>query len=137
MRPEAAMNAILVALRKRDPADVSGTPQPKAQPLEELVLELTELKFQEQDGIRCPTARARLVYQPTTPGQRAVATEQKWRLIAPLGPIETAEMKWYLEQYAIWPSHYFRDHVRLKGTKLFRKMSCVPFDARDVRRASQ
>jgi len=109
---EAAMNAILVALRKRDPADVSGTPQPKAQPLEELVLELTDLKFQEQDGIRRPTARARLVYQPATPGQREVATAQPWRLIAPLGPIEAGEMKWYLEQYAIWPSHYFRDRAR-------------------------
>jgi tetratricopeptide (TPR) repeat protein len=109
---EAAMNAILVALRKRDPADLSGTPQPKAEPLEELVLELTDLKFQEQDGIRRPTARARLVYQPATPGQRAVATAKTWRLIAPLGPIEAGEMKWYLEQYAIWPSHYFRDRAR-------------------------
>ena len=34
---EAAMNAILVALGKRAPADVAPTPQPKAEPLEELV----------------------------------------------------------------------------------------------------
>src|SRR5207253_10337268 len=40
---EAAMNAILVALGKRAPADVPPTPQPKAEPLEELVLELTDL----------------------------------------------------------------------------------------------
>ena len=37
---EAAMNAILVALGKRDPADVAPTPQPRAEPLEELALEL-------------------------------------------------------------------------------------------------
>src|SRR5437762_2170002 len=49
---EAAMNAILVALGKRLPADVPATPQPKAEQLEELVLELTDLKFHEKDGVR-------------------------------------------------------------------------------------
>ncbi len=70
---EAAMNAILVALGKRDPADVAPTPQPRAEPLEELALELTDLKFHEQDGVRRASARARLVYEPATPGQPEVA----------------------------------------------------------------
>lgn len=109
---EAAMNAILVALGKRLNADVPGTPQPKAQPLEELVLELTDLKVQEQDGTRRATARAKLVYQPATAGQREVASAQTWRLVAPLGPIEAEELRWYLEKYAIWPSHYFRDRAQ-------------------------
>ena len=42
---EAAMNAILVAIGKRLPSDVAPTPQPKAEPLEELVLELTDLRI--------------------------------------------------------------------------------------------
>ena len=109
---EAAINAILVALGKRDPADVAPTPQPKAEPLEELVLELTDLKFHEQDGVRRASARARLVYEPATPGQREVASVQSWRLIAPIGPIEAGELRWYLEHYAVWPSHYFRDRAR-------------------------
>lgn len=109
---EAAMNAILVALGKRDPADVASTPQPQAEPLEELVLELTDLKFHEQDGKRRASARARLIYEPAAPGQREVASTQQWRLIAPIGPIETEELRWYLEKYAIWPSHYFRDRAR-------------------------
>jgi len=109
---EAAMNAILVALGKRDPADVAPTPQPKAEPLEELVLELTDLKFHEQDGVRRPAARARLVYEPTTPGQPHVHSAQSWRLIAPIGPIEAEELRWYLEKYAVWPSHYFKDRAR-------------------------
>src|SRR5262245_23304124 len=109
---EAAMNAILVALGKRNPADVAPTPQPKAEPLEELVLELTDLKFHEQDGVRRASARARLVYEPATPGQRAVASAQSWRLMAPIGPIEAGELRWYLEHYAVWPSHYFRDRAR-------------------------
>ncbi|HRH96217.1 MAG TPA: TIR domain-containing protein, partial [Prosthecobacter sp.] len=109
---EAAMNAILVALGKRKDAEVPSTPQPKAEPLEELVLELTDLKFKEEDGKRRATARARLVYQPATPGQREVTSKQSWRLVAPLGPIEAGELRWYLEQYAIWPSHYFRDRAQ-------------------------
>lgn len=101
---EAALNAILVALGKRDPADVAPIPQPKSEPLEELVLELTDLKFQEREGKRRATARARLVYQPATAGQREVASDKSWRLVAPIGPIEAGELTWYLEQYAVWPS---------------------------------
>ena len=109
---EEALNAILVALGKRNPADVAPTPQPKAELLEELVLELTDSKFKEDDGIRRPTARARLVYEPATPGQPPVHSAQHWRLVAPIGPIEAAELSWYLEKYANWPSHYFRNRAR-------------------------
>ncbi|MER2622704.1 MAG: CHAT domain-containing protein [Accumulibacter sp.] len=109
---EAAMNAILVAVGKRLPADVAPTPQPKAEPLEELVLELTDLKFQEKDGVRRASARARLVYEPATPGQPDVHSAQPWRFVAPLGPIEADDLRWYLEGYAVWPSHYFRERAR-------------------------
>ena len=109
---EAAMDAILVDLGERLPADVPASAQPKAEPLEELVLELTDLKFHEQDGVRRASARARLVYEPATAGQREVASAQSWRLVAPIGPIEAEELRWYLEKYAVWPSHYFRDRAR-------------------------
>ena len=108
---EAALNAILVAMGKRLPADVPVATQPKAEPLEELVLELTDLKFHEQDGVRRASARARLVYEPATPGQREVASVQSWRFVAPIGPIEAEELRWYLEKFAIWPSEYFRDRA--------------------------
>ena len=109
---EAGVNAILVALGKRLPADVPAVAQPKAEPLEELVLELTDLKFYEHDGLRRASARARLVYEPATPGVRNVESVQSWRLVAPIGPIETEELRWYLEKYAIWPSLYFQDRAR-------------------------
>ncbi len=108
---EAALDAILVALRIRLPADRPATPQPKAEALEELVLELTDLKIYEQDGIRRAQAKARLVYEPATPGQREVASEKSWRFIAPIGPIEAEELRWYLEKYAIWPSRHFDDRA--------------------------
>lgn len=58
------------------------------------------------------SARARLVYEPATPGQREVASLQPWRFIAPIGPIEAEELRWYLEKYAVWPSRYFSDRAR-------------------------
>jgi tetratricopeptide (TPR) repeat protein len=109
---EAALNAILVAMGKRLPADGAVAAQPKAAPLEELVLELSDLKFHQQDGVRRPSAHARLVYQPATPGQPDVHSEKSWRFIAPIGPIEAEDLRWYLEKYAIWPSEYFRDRAR-------------------------
>ena len=105
---EAAMHAILVATGKRLPGDVAATAQPKADPLEELVLELTDLKFFEKDGVHRASARARLVYEPATSGQREVTSVQSWRFVAPLGPIEAEDLRWYLEKYAVWPSHYFQ-----------------------------
>lgn len=108
----AAIDPILVALGKRAQADVAATPQPKAEPVEELVLELTDLKFQEHEGVRRATARARLVYEPATAGQPEVASVQPWRFVAPLGPIEAEELRWYLEKYAIWPGGWFRERAR-------------------------
>lgn len=101
---EAAMNDLLTALGKRLGADVAPTPQPRAEPLEELVLELSDLKVEEQDGKRRAAARARLVYVPATAGQPEVHSARKWSFVAPLGPIEKEDLRWYLEQYAIWPS---------------------------------
>ena len=53
---EAAMNPILVAMGKRLPAEVAVPPQPTAEPLEEVVLELTDLKFHKENGVRRPSA---------------------------------------------------------------------------------
>lgn len=60
----AALNALLVALGKRLPADRPPMPQPPAEPVEELVLELTNLTFHEQDGVRRPAANAQLIHEP-------------------------------------------------------------------------
>lgn len=115
---DAALDAILVALRKRQPADVPTKPQPKAEPLEELVLELTDLRFQERDGVPRPSARARLVHEPATPGKPHVHSPRSWRFVAPIGPIEAGELRWYLEQYAVWPSEHFRGRARNVEEKL-------------------
>lgn len=116
----AALHPILVALGIRLPTDTEPTLQPTAEPLEELVLELTDLKFHEQDGVRRASARAGLVYEPATPGKEHVHSRQTWRFVAPIGPIETDELRWYLEKFAVWPSDYFRERARKVEENLVR-----------------
>jgi tetratricopeptide (TPR) repeat protein len=115
---EAALDAILVAMGKRLPSERGTAAQPKPEPLEELVLHLTDPKIFEQDGVRRASARASFRYEPASPGQPSVESTHAWRLIAPIGPIEAGELRWYLEKYAIWPSDYFRDRVAKIETNL-------------------
>lgn len=110
---EAAIHAILVALGKRLPSDIPPTPQPKAEPLEELVLELTDLKITtDSENKRRASASSRLVYEPAAAGKEKIRSKDRRRLTAPLGPIEAEELRWYLEKYAVWPSHYFQDRAK-------------------------
>nr|VFJ44938.1 MAG: hypothetical protein BECKDK2373B_GA0170837_100860 [Candidatus Kentron sp. DK] len=89
-------------------ADPSPAPRPSRQPREELILALTDPKIQERDGIRRATAHARLNFDPAdtdtaNPDEAEVAGTQGWRFVAPLGPIELDDLRWYLEDYAKWP----------------------------------
>nr|VFK17503.1 MAG: Tetratricopeptide repeat-containing protein [Candidatus Kentron sp. LFY] len=92
----------------RGPGDLPVTPQSQPELLEELVLELTDLAFQDQEGVPHSQPRAsalaRLVYHPATSGEPDVVSPQPWRFIAPLGPIEAEDLRWYLEEYIRWPS---------------------------------
>jgi tetratricopeptide (TPR) repeat protein len=108
----AALHDLLVALGLRFPTDRPPLPQPRPKPVAELVLELSDLTFHEQDGVRRAAARARLVYEPASAGQPEVVSEQMWRLIAPLGPIEAEELRWYLERWPVWPNPLVADRAK-------------------------
>jgi tetratricopeptide (TPR) repeat protein len=108
----AALHDLLVAMGRRLPTDRPPLAQPRPEPVAELLLELSDLGFDEQDGVRRPAARARLVYEPATPGQPNVASDQMWRLIAPLGPIEAEELRWYLERWPVWPNPLVADRAK-------------------------
>lgn len=109
---DAALHAVLVALRLRDPSDAAPTvPLPQA-PMEELVLELSHLSIDTTDGKRRARGSARLVYEPADPSRREVRSARSWRFEAPLGPIEAEELRWYLETYAAWPSSFDAERVR-------------------------
>lgn len=109
---DAALHAILVALRLRDPSDPAPVIQPPAAPMEELVLELSRLSIHEANGKRRARGSARLVYEPADPDKREVRSPKSWVFEAPLGPIEVEELRWYLETYAVWPSRF--DEARVK-----------------------
>ncbi|MCC2867597.1 MAG: toll/interleukin-1 receptor domain-containing protein, partial [Candidatus Accumulibacter phosphatis] len=104
--PDAAPHALLVALRRRLPIDAAPQPQPQppAEAVEELLLKLSDPRVVTHAvGRRRACARARLLHVPATPGQREVHSA-RFALEAPLGVIEADELRWYLEDYALWPS---------------------------------
>ncbi len=99
-----ALHPIRVALRLRLPTDAAPQPQPAAEPVEDLVLQLSDPSLSTRpDGSRRARARARLVHEPATPGQRAVHSA-RFALEAPQGVVEADDLRWYLEHYAVWPS---------------------------------
>ncbi len=101
---DAAPHDILVALCRRLPSDPEPPPQAPAEAVEELLLELTDPRLvTHADGRRRARARARLVHVPATPGQREVHSA-RFALEAPLGVIAADDLRWYLEDYAVWPS---------------------------------
>ena len=106
----AAVHDILVALGRRLPTDRPPVAQPRPEPVEELVLKLSDPHFHEQDGVRRPAANAQLTYENSS-GQVRVESD-RWRLIAPLGPIEAEELGWYLERWPIWPNPVLADRAR-------------------------
>ena len=108
---KAAIDAILVALGLRLPTDQPAVVQPWPEPVEELVMELSNLRFHEDDGKRRAAGTAQLIYQPATDGQRAVESG-KWRLVAPLGPIEAEELCWYLERWPVWPNPVLAERAK-------------------------
>ncbi|MGD1917215.1 MAG: toll/interleukin-1 receptor domain-containing protein, partial [Phycisphaerales bacterium] len=109
---EAVLGELLEASGTRLPTERFDLSRPDAPPLEDLVLELSDLKMEESEGVRRPTARARLVYRPAAPGMPDVNSKRSWRLRAPLGPIEADDLRWYLEKYAVWPSAHFKDRAK-------------------------
>src|SRR5579871_3147040 len=95
---EQAMPAILAALGERLPIDTPTSPAMPASPMAELILELTDTSILQAEGKRRAVATATLIYRPPDPAAREVRS-RRYRFTAPLGPIESAELTWYLESY--------------------------------------
>ena len=125
---EEALPEIRKALRLTLPTDIPSIAPTPSKPLEDLVLELSAPSFEEKDGKRRPQARARLIYQPADGRKPEVRTPSSWTFVAPLGPIEANELRWYLEQYAIWPSTVFKPRAQRVEQQL-REWGKLLFDA--------
>ena len=105
-----ALPPILAALGERLPTDRETMQAVAPRPVEELVLELREPKTRTRKGKRRVAATATLVYHPADPDAEA-ATSRSFTFVAPLGAIESNELRWYLESYALWPTGVFKERA--------------------------
>ncbi|MBI3246550.1 MAG: tetratricopeptide repeat protein [Deltaproteobacteria bacterium] len=106
-----ALPAILAALGERLPTDLQPLQTAPSKPLEELLLKLSDPAITTVDGKRRVTATATLVYEPAHPTAPTVES-QRFHLTAPLGPIETEDLRWYLESYYQWPTGVFQQRAQ-------------------------
>lgn len=112
-----ALPDILAALGERLPDDRRPVKGVAAQPVEELILRLADLKIEEKEGRRRARAVAQLVYEPAAEAAREVEGG-RFSFTAPLGMIEAEELRWYLEDYFVWPIGVFKERARRVETQL-------------------
>ncbi|MDQ2706811.1 MAG: tetratricopeptide repeat protein [Actinomycetota bacterium] len=113
----AALPGVLTALGRRLPTDHQPFAKPDAGSVEELVLSLQDPTIVTGEGTRRARAMAHVTYQPARPGAGAV-TSRRFELTAPLGPIEAADLRWYLESYYRWPVGVFRERAETIEARL-------------------
>lgn len=111
-----AMPPILAALGLILPNDWQPSATVEVEPVEELLLELSDPHITEQDGIRRATATAELTYIPAD-NSREIKS-RRYRFTAPLGPIELGEVRWYVEHYFRWAVGVFKDRATQVETHL-------------------
>jgi hypothetical protein len=108
--------AILAALGKVLPNDWKPKETVKAEPVEELILELTDPIIEEKDGVRRATAIAELTYRPADNSRDIMS--RRYTFTAPLGPLELGEIRWYIEKYYQWPTGVFKTRAEKTETSL-------------------
>ena len=101
-----AMPKIFAALGERLPEDWADGQTVKVEPVEELLLQLSDPKIKEKDGVRRAEATAELTYIPT--GNGSAISSRRYKFQAPLGPLELNDIRWYIESYCHWPSGVFK-----------------------------
>jgi tetratricopeptide (TPR) repeat protein len=107
----AALPDILAALGERLPADRQLSQAAEAQPIEELLLELRDIKIQQRKGTRRVAGIATLTYTPAAYPQAPMVESRRYNFSAPLGPIEAEDLRWYLESYYVWPVGVFKERA--------------------------
>lgn len=108
---QGIMPDLLAALGLSLPSHGARSSKVKALPIADLTLKLSDPYIDESDGKHRGAATAELIYKPAEPGAREVQS-RRFKLVAPIGPIEADELRWYLERYVIWPSGVFRERAK-------------------------
>src|SRR5205823_6290104 len=107
-----ALPQILAALGEQLPDDRQPAPEPPARSVAELKLKLRGGSLEEiSQGKWRGRATAQLFYDPAAAG-RTSAESTEFKFTAPLGPIETDELRWYLEEYYRWPTTFFTERAK-------------------------
>lgn len=87
-----ALPALLAALGERLPADFQPINQTAQHPVEELILELTDMKIHAEGGKRRARATAQLIYEPADESARSVESK-RYTFTTPLGVIEAEDLR--------------------------------------------
>ncbi len=124
---DEVMPQIAAALGLELPDDLQMGGAVEAEPVAELLLELTDPCIVESDSgdennskIRRAQATAELTYVPAD-GSREVRS-RRYRFTAPLGPVELEEIRWYIERYYQWPTGVFRTRIKCQDICLSRQL---------------
>lgn len=99
--------ALLDALGLTLPGGGGQSSAVQTAPIADLTLELSDPYVDRSEGKHRGAATAELIYRPAEVGAREVRS-RRFKLVAPLGPIEADELRWYLERYVMWPSGVFQ-----------------------------
>jgi tetratricopeptide (TPR) repeat protein len=107
----AAAPSLAAALGLELPDDLQTPAEVPAPRLAELRLRLTDPVIDTVDGKTRVKATALVRYEPADPAAREVES-RRFAFIAPLGPIEADDLRWYLEDYFRWPVGLFAQRAR-------------------------
>lgn len=102
-----ALPQILAAIGERLPTDRQPVRSAPSPPIEELILKLYRLRIETEDGKRLVQAAAQLTYNPADKATREVES-RPFIFTAPIGVIEAEDLRWYLEEYFVWPVGVFK-----------------------------
>ena len=105
-----AMPEIFTALHMQLPAKADRATDVTVEPIEELVLKLTQPHITEQEGIRRVCALAELGYHPAHSNN--ILTSKQYNFTAPFGAVELEEIRWYVESYFRWPTGVFKTRAK-------------------------
>jgi hypothetical protein len=113
----ASMPAIMAALGEELLEDAQPLQEVPPPPIDDLILELEDPTIVEKKGTFRARATATLVYEPAGSTRRAVRS-RRYSFSAPLGPIELEEIRWYLEEYYLWPVGVFSERAARTAANL-------------------
>lgn len=105
-----ALPQILASLGESLPDERQPMVDVAPQFVEELVLRLNDLRIEMADGKRSVRAVAQLVYEPADSTARAVES-RRYVFTSPHGLIEAEMLRWYLEDYFVWPVGIYRERA--------------------------